>query len=96
MALIKLKVDTSGPAPQVVSDDVLAFNAGDRLLFVADNGKPVLVELGDETGRMVALVKFKGGGPGDFAVAQLPAPDGRVIVKLQTPGGEAPDPDPPD
>ena len=96
MALLKLKVDTSGPIPAVVSDDVLNLHPGDRILFQADNGKPVLVDLGDEiTGGLVALVKFKGSKLGNFETAQLPAPDGRVILKLQKPGGDADDGDPP-
>ena len=93
MALIKFKVVTAGPgAPKVVSDDVVNLHAGDRLLFVADNGQDVLVNLGDS---LVGLVKFKGGDASNFDVQVLPAPDGRAVVKLISSGGEGPGTDPP-
>jgi hypothetical protein len=97
MALIKFKVQTTGAPPPggtlpaVISDDVLDLHPGDRLLFESDNGQDVLVDLGDETGTLVALVKQKGGP--DFEVSVLP--DKRPVVKLNKPGGNADPPDPP-
>src|ERR1700686_3875400 len=91
VALIQLKIDTSGPAPRVVSPDVLALMPGDRLLFVADVQPPppvpprVFVDLGTT---LVALVKFN--NPLDFEVNQLASGD--FTLKLKPgPGGGAGD-----
>ena len=99
MALIKFKVDTTGPgAPQVDTDGVLNLHPGDRLLFVTNPpGQDVLVDLGDEvTGTLVALVKFK--GLPDFEVGQVTDAGGGVhyTVKLLPGGGSDAPPDPPD
>lgn len=93
MALIKFKVVTAGPgAPKVVSDDVINLHAADRLLFEADNGLDVLVNLGDS---LVGLVKFTGGDATSFSVQVLPPPDGRAVVTLVLPGGGGQPTDPP-
>lgn len=92
MALIKFKVVTAGPgAANVVSDDVINLHAADRLLFEADTGLDVLVNLGDS---LVSLVKFAGGDATSFAVQVLP--DGRYVVKLVPPGAGVHSTDPPD
>jgi hypothetical protein len=97
MALIQLKIDSTGPIPKVVSDDVLVLMPGDRLLFLADSPAPpaapaaVLVDLADS---LVALVKFQGAV--SFECAQLAPPDGRFVVKLNLKnGGGAGDTNPP-
>ena len=95
MALIKFKVQTTGPgAPKVTSDDVLSLSPGDRLLFEAEPpapgapGPPVYVDLGDT---LIALVKFKG-RPLFTPTTQA---DGSVVVTLEADGGGGPDTDPP-
>ena len=93
MALIKFKVDTAGTNPKVVSDDVLNLHPGDRLFFEGDKGQQIFVDLSDPENALVALVKFKGSKPGDFEATQLA--DGSILLKLQRPGGDERDGDPP-
>ena len=96
MPLLKLTVNSAAIPPKLNKDGVLNFHDGDRLLFDADDGADVLVNLGDEiTGLLVALVKFKGLNPDNFAVEKLPAPDGRYVLTLVKPGGDPGDGDPP-
>jgi len=90
VALIQLKIDTSGPIPKVVTPDVLALMPGDRLLFVADVQPPppvqprVFVDLGTT---LVALVKFR--NPVAFNVNQLASGDFTIQLQSAAGGGEA-------
>ena len=98
MALIKFKVETTGPgAPRVDTDGVLNLHPGDRLLFVTNPpGQDVLVDLGDEvTGTLVALVKFK--GEPNFEVGQVTVGGStQFTVKLVPAGGNDAPTDSPD
>ena len=94
MALLKLTVNSTATPLKVNKDGVLNFHDGDRLLFDADDGADVLINLGDEiTGLLVALVKFKGLNPDNFMVEKLA--DGRYVLTLVKPGGDPGGGDPP-
>jgi len=98
MALIRFKIDNTQNPPQVVTPDVLNLHPNDRLLFepppAAPGGqvKNVYVNLGNqETGTLVALVKFKGEPNFDVDVTG----DGDFVVTLRPPTGAGPEPDAP-
>src|SRR5947207_11135852 len=94
VALLKLTVNSTAAPPKVNKDGILNFHAGDRLLFDADDGADVLVNLGDEiTGLLLALVKFKGLHPENVMVEK--SADGRYILTLVKPGGDPGGGDPP-
>jgi hypothetical protein len=95
VALLKLKVVTTGPgAPRVVHDELQNLHPGDRLTFVQDGpspstpGPPVYVNLSNT---LVALVKFK--GTPSFLVNMQS--DGSAIVTLLPDSGNGPPTDPP-